>query len=473
MNTLIFDLRSLIRQPSVSAKNYGLLECARVVSSIMEKVGIKSELLYLDYYNHVAPIVYGEVRSRSNPRSKTLLFYNHYDVQPAEPYDLWEADPFGANIKDNKIFGRGSSDDKGELITRIKAVEYFLKETGDVPCNVKFVVEGEEEIGSVHIEKYLYQFREKFSCDAIIWESGYVDTNDRPIISLGTKGILYVEMISSGPSVDTHSSLAVLIENPAWRIIKAISTIWDDSIGQILVKDWYKEVQPFTPAELSLVAANQSPQFDEKSFKIKYGINRFVANSKGAEIYLALMRMPTFNISGIISGYTGKGPKTIIPSTAKAKIDFRLVPNMTYQTQFQRLKNHLYEKGFQDIRLDFIHGASACRPSIDQHFIMHVKESAKDYFGGNPLVYISSWGAGPMESFVRILRAPCVSIGCTYIFSNTHSPNEYARLDLLNKTTKWIGNIIKRFAESIDLLKFKSIIGSSDNISDLGIWNNF
>jgi acetylornithine deacetylase/succinyl-diaminopimelate desuccinylase-like protein len=123
MDTLVFDLRSLIRQPSVSAKNYGLLECARVLSSIMEKVGIKSELLHLDNSNNVAPIVYGEVRSRSNPRSKTLLFYNHYDVQPVEPYELWEADPFGANIKDNKIFGRGSSDDKGELITRIKAVE--------------------------------------------------------------------------------------------------------------------------------------------------------------------------------------------------------------------------------------------------------------------------------------------------------------------------------------------------------------
>jgi acetylornithine deacetylase/succinyl-diaminopimelate desuccinylase-like protein len=473
MNALVFDLQTLIRHPSISAKNHGLLECARVVSSLMEKAGINSELLYIENSKHIAPIVYGEVRSRSNPQSKTLLFYNHYDVQPIEPYELWDIDPFGGSIKDNKIFGRGSSDDKGELITRIKAVEYFLKKNGDVPCNIKFVVEGEEEIGSPHIEKYLSQFYEKFSCDAIIWESGYVDSKDRPIISLGIKGILYVEMKSIGPSVDVHSGLAVLVRNPAWRIIKAINTLWDDTGGKILVKDWYKEARELTPTELSLIATNRPHDFDENNFKIKYKIDRLATNATGPQIHLALMQMPTFNISGLNSGHIGEGPKTIVPSLARAKIDFRLIPDMEYQKQFVRLKNHLHERGFDDIKLDFIYGVPASKSPIDQYFIMQVKQSAKYYFDVSPLVYVSSWGSGPMEQFVRVFRVPCVSIGCTHIFSNIHSPNEYARIDLLNKATKWIGNIIKRFADSNNKLRYRSNVISPENISELGIWNNF
>ncbi|MGB8034261.1 MAG: M20/M25/M40 family metallo-hydrolase, partial [Nitrososphaeraceae archaeon] len=146
MESLIADLRTLIRCPSVSAKRQGLVECAKIISHIMHKAGIKSEILYLDNSgrsddkkNVPPPIIYGEVASKSNPNGATILFYNHYDVQPEDPVDLWEADPFGGKVEGNYIFGRGSADDKGELITRIKAVEYYLKKTGDVPCNVKFI----------------------------------------------------------------------------------------------------------------------------------------------------------------------------------------------------------------------------------------------------------------------------------------------------------------------------------------------
>jgi len=173
----ITDLQTLIRQPSVSAKNQGLVSCAQVVVQIMRKAGIDSRLLYLDNllkaeqedidpaFPTSPPLVYGEVRSKSNPNGKTILFYNHYDVQPVEPIELWDEDPFSGKVAGNFIFGRGSADDKGELITRIKAVEYYLKKTGDVPCNVKFIVEGEEEIGSIHLKKYLSLYREIFECD--------------------------------------------------------------------------------------------------------------------------------------------------------------------------------------------------------------------------------------------------------------------------------------------------------------------
>ena len=207
MPALISDLQKLIQQPSISAKNLGLEECARLVVGIMGQSGIKAEILRLD--KNIPPVVYGEVRSKKNPH-KTILFYNHYDVQPEEPLELWNDKPFSGKIRGNKIYGRGSADDKGELITRIKAVEAFIKTTGDVPCNIKFLVEGEEEIGSMHVEEYLKRYQKKLSCDGIIWEFGYVDEKDRPVISLGMKGLLYVELSVQESIRDAHSSLAVL-----------------------------------------------------------------------------------------------------------------------------------------------------------------------------------------------------------------------------------------------------------------------
>src|ERR671915_341238 len=241
MSDLISDLQTLIKVPSVSAKKQGLVECAALVVNIMNNAGINAEVLYLDHDSKMnntrninatttpPPIVYGEVKSKANPNGKAILFYNHYDVQPEDPIELWDKDPFSGHIEGNYIFGRGAADDKGELITRIKAVEYFLKKTGDVSCNVKFIVEGEEEIGSENISQYLTQYRHKLTCDGVIWEFGYIDERDRPIISLGMKGLLYVELLFKGPSRDAHSSIAVLIENPAWHLVRALNTMRDNN----------------------------------------------------------------------------------------------------------------------------------------------------------------------------------------------------------------------------------------------------
>src|ERR687886_185876 len=313
MKSLISDLQTLIRHPSVSAKKQGLVNCAKSVADIMDKAGIKSELLYFDdvgledHSEHliVPPIVYGEVKSKSNPQGKTILFYNHYDVQPEDPIELWNEDPFSGKVEGDCIFGRGSADDKGELITRIKAVEYYLKKTGDVPCNVKYVVEGEEEIGSIHIEQYLNKYKEKLKCDGVIWEFGYIDVNNRPIISLGMKGLLYVELTARGPRRDAHSSLAVLIENPAWRLVRALNTMRDKN-GKILIKDWYKDVRDFTPEELDIVS---DEPFDEQGFKKEYGINKFLNDVRGLEAIKAYVGMPTCNIAGLASGYTNEGAK--------------------------------------------------------------------------------------------------------------------------------------------------------------------
>ena len=452
MKGLVSDLQTLIRHASVSARKQGLVDCAKCVADIMDKAGIRSEVLYFDNVSlghnskHVTvpPIVYGEVKSKSNPQGKTILFYNHYDVQPEDPVELWDEDPFSGKVEGDCIFGRGSADDKGELITRIKAVEYYLKKTGDVPCNVKYIVEGEEEIGSVHIEQYLNKYREKLKCDGVIWEFGYVDVNSRPIISLGMKGLLYVELIAKGPYRDAHSSLAVLIENPAWRLVRALNTLGDDK-GKILVRDWYEEVKQFTPEELCTLSRDS---FDEHEFKKEYQIRTFVNNVTGIDAIRALVGMATYNIAGLTAGYTGEGAKTVLPAIATAKLDFRLVPNMTPEKQFSRLKDHLKENGFgNDVEAKLIHGEAAVRTSTTDPFVRQVEESANEIFGSS-IISISSAGTGPMYPFVKILNVPCISVGSTYVFSRIHSPNEFARLDLLNKTIKCIGRIMEKFAKS-------------------------
>jgi len=437
MNGLVSELQTLIRQPSVSANNQGIEECAKLVSKILKKSGIRSQILRLK--KGVAPVVYGEVKSKKNP-NKTLLFYNHYDVQPVDPLDLWDDAPFGGKKIGNKIFGRGSSDDKGELITRIKAVEAYLKTTGDLPCNVKFIIEGEEETGSTNIEKYLKKYKKKFSCDGVIWEFGYVDTKNRPIIGLGMKGLLYVELSKKETIRDAHSSLAVIIKNPAWRLIEAVKTL-RNSNGKILIKDWYKEAKPFTKSDLKIL---RSEPFEELSFKKEFGIKDFVNNKKGLEIKKALAGDATCNIAGFVSGYTGQGAKTVLPAEALIKIDFRLIPEMVPKKQISRLKKHLKSHGFGDISVKVYHGEAAARTDPTLPLVSQIKKSADEIFGKS-ILNISNAGTGPMYSFAKVLEAPCISIGSTYLFARIHSPNEFTRIDLLQKTTKCICQILEKF----------------------------
>jgi len=437
MGALVSDLQTLIRQPSVSAKNEGIEECAKLVQKMLKKSGVKSEILRLK--KGVAPIVYGEIKSKQNP-SKTLMFYNHYDVQPAEPFDLWDDPPFSGVRKGNKIFGRGATDDKGELITRIKAVEACLKTTGDVPCNIKFVIEGEEETGSAHIEEYLKKYQKKFSCDGVIWEFGYVDAKNRPIVGLGMKGLLFVELSVRESKIDAHSSLAVLIKNPAWRLIEAVSTL-RNSDGKILIKDWYKEVSPLSKNDLKII---QNEPFDESVFKKEFGIKSFVGNMKGMDAKKAMVGGATCNIAGFISGYTGDGAKTVLPGDALVKIDFRLIPAMDPKKQVLRLKKHLKSKGFSDVDIKVYHGEAAARTNSSHPFVSQVKEAADKSFGKS-ILNVSNAGTGPMYPFVDILKAPCISIGSTYMFSRIHSPNEFARVDLLKKTTKCMCMIMDNF----------------------------
>ncbi len=298
-------------------------------------------------------------------------------------------------------------------------------------------------IGSAFIEDYLKKFKKKFSCDGVIWEFGYVDAKNRPIVGLGMKGLLFVELSIQESIRDAHSSLAVLIKNPAWRLIEAVHTL-RNSDGKILIKDWYKDVLPFSKKDLEIISKEP---FDQNAFKKEFGIKSFVGNKKGLDAKKALVGGATCNIAGFVSGYTGEGAKTVLPGKALVKIDFRLVPKMNPKKQVMLLKKHLKSKGFSDIAIKVFHGEAAARTNSSESFVSDVKNAADKAFGKS-ILNVSNAGTGPMHPFVEILNAPCISVGSTYMFSRIHSPNEFARVDLLKKTTKCICMIMENFSKS-------------------------
>jgi len=375
---MVLDLQRMIRQPSVSARGEGLEECALLLGSMLEDVGLDSEVLYLKPGrgrggrasgtragpSPPPPVVYAERRSESNP-DKTLLFYNHYDVQPEEPVELWRYGPFDAVRRGNLVYGRGAIDDKGEIAARIRAVGSYIRETGDVPCNIKFVVEGEEEIGSGHLPRYLTRYRRKFACDGVIWEFGYVGPRGRPIVGLGMKGLMFIELTARGPAMDAHSSLAVLIKNPAWRIVEALNTMRRPD-GRITIPGWYDDVRRLTARDVRLLEAEE---FDEASFRKEYGVDGFVGDVRGLGAKKALAGAPTCNIAGISSGYSGSGAKTVLPAVAVAKLDFRLVPDMVPSRQFGLITRHLEANGFADMHARMLHGEAAARTDPSEQLV--------------------------------------------------------------------------------------------------------
>ena len=439
-DSLLKDLQTLIHQPSISAKNEGIEECSILVSKILKKSGINSEILRLG--NNAAPLVYGEVKSKNNPNT-TLLFYNHYDVQPIDPLDLWDDPPFSGKIIGNKIFGRGASDDKGELITRVKAVESYLKTCGDVPCNIKFVIEGEEENGSENIVRYLKKYKKQFACDGVVWEFGYVDQKNRPIIGLGMKGLLYVELTAKESVRDVHSSFAVIIKNPAWKLVQALNTMRDEN-GKILIKGWHDDIKPLSKNDIRLI---KKEPFDADGFKKEYGVKNFVGGKNSFDAKKSLVSGVTCNIAGMESGYIGAGAKTVLPGSAKVKIDFRLVPNMDPKKLIKLLQKHLRVNGFSDITINVLNAESAARTNPNEKIVSTVCKSTKTIFG-DYILNISNAGTGPMHAFRNILSVPCISVGASYIFCRMHSPNEFAKTDLLHKTSKNICLLMENFSRS-------------------------
>jgi len=437
----IRDFRTLLRQPSISAQGKGLDDCSRIVRKLMENAGIKTTIIPEKKGN---PVVYGEIKSKNSP--KTLLIYGHYDVQPPEPLEKWDSEPFGAEIHGKKIVARGAADSKNNVTSCIKAAESFLKSGNDIPLNLKFIFEGEEEIGSPHLPGFIKDNRERLKADSVVCYDGDFDETGRAKISLGVKGLLYVELHCRKAREDLHSSYAPIVENPAWRLVWALSTMKGPD-GRIKIKGWYDEVEAFTRQQSRLM---KKIPFHGENFLTEFGTKKFLNARNSREALEHYLTEPTCTICGFKTGYQGPGSKTVLPGNAMLKMDFRLVYNQNPRRQLQRLREHLHGHGFDDVKVKRLGFLEPSRTSPSAPIAKAAEQASKQAYGSSAVVYPRMAASGPDYLFTKRLGMDSIWTGSgpPSAYSHAHAPNEYTTIEHFIAGTKYIASIIDSYART-------------------------
>ena len=389
-----------------------------------------------------APVVFGERKSKSD---KTLLFYNHYDVQPPEPLELWETPPFEPSLRGGKLYGRGVSDDKGHITSRLFAIDALLDQYGDLPCSVKFIIEGEEETSSLHLHEYVLDNKERLEADGCIWEFGGVDHEETPIQYLGLRGICYVELSVETAATDVHSGIGgSIFPNAAWRLVWALNSLKGPD-ERIRLPGFYDKVRKPSARDLELMAALPETS---AAYKKQYGVKSFIKGlTGGVELRIAEVFTPTCTICGLTSGYQGPGSKTVQPAKASAKVDFRLVPDQEPAEVFEQLRRHLDAQGFSDVQVEFLGGEAPARTDPDDPFIKLVCDTAPEVYGKPMLLLPLVGGSGPNYPFVHDLGLPVATAGLGHPDGRSHAPNENIRIDLYLKHARHIARILTAFAD--------------------------
>ena len=430
------ELARLCAVPSVSARHEGVEECAALVAELIRARGFEAEVVP-EPGGH--PVVIARAEGRN--RERTVLLYNHYDVQPPEPLELWESPPFQLTRRGDRVFARGAKDDKGELVARLAAIDALRAVYGEHPCNLTFLVEGEEEIGSPHLPELVEANRTRLRADAAIWEEGGVDGEERPLVMLGARGLLYLELHVGALSRDGHSGGANLIPNAAWRLVWALSTLKDPD-ERILIPGFYDGVQPPSARVRQLLAALPST---EEEVKQSFGLDRLLLGRSGDAVPAAVFE-PTCNIAGITGGYQGEGAKTIVPAKASAKVDFRLVPGQDPLDVRDKLRRHLDASGFQDVEIVVLGAERAGVVDPDEPLVALWAETAREVYGKEPITTPLMGGTTPMYLFTEQgvpVAAPGVGFGP---WNLAHSPNENLRLVDFERATRHLARLLDRFA---------------------------
>jgi len=432
------ELKRYVRQPSISAQNLGLKECAQIVKDMLEKRGFKAQVMTTEG----APVVFGE---RKGKGSKTLLIYNHYDVQPPEPLELWESPPFEPEVRAGKMYGRGVSDDKSHLTSRLFALDAILDSEGELPCNVKFIVEGEEETSSVHLHDFIRENMSLLKADACIWEFGGVDHREVPMQYLGLRGICYVELSVESLGTDVHSGLGgSIFPNAAWRLVWALNSLKGPD-ERVLIPGFYDNIVPPSARDRELM--DKLPDVANE-YKTRYGVKEFIKGLKGGtDLKMEEVFTPTCTICGLTSGYQGPGSKTVQPARASAKVDFRLVPTQKPEDIVNKLRAHLDTQGFRDVEITYLGGEPAARTDPHDPFIKIVVDSATEIYESPMELVPMIGGSGPSYPFVHDLGLPVATMGLGHPDTRAHAPNENIRLDLYMKHAKHMARVVKEFAK--------------------------
>jgi len=429
------ELKELVRLPTVSAHGTAIDETAAVVLARAKRAGIAAEARRSD---GGPPTIVGE----TGAGARTLLVYDHYDVQPPDPLDEWKTAPFEPTERDGMLFARGVSDNKGNLMARLQAIEAYRATVGELPLRIRVLFEGEEEIGSAHLAAFVRENADILKADGCIWEAGYKDAAGRPTISLGLKGIAYFELRVRGAKQDVHSSQATIIPNPAWRLVWALATL-KDANDRITIDGLWDHVRPASAEDVALLEALP---FDEAEIKRIHGIDGFVRGLGGTPLKLKHFFEPTCTICGLTSGYAGPGSKTVLPAVASAKLDFRLVPDLEPKLVGRLLRAHLDKRGFSDIEITPFHGEKPSRWPADSEAARAAVAACRDAYQTDPVVYPLMVGSGPMSQVCDELGIPVVGFGAGNASSANHAPNENITIDDYVDHIRAFGRFLHLFA---------------------------
>lgn len=436
------ELLDLLRIPSVSADSKykgDVAKCAEAVKENLLKAGCdKVEICPTEGH----PIVYGE--KMIDPSAPTVLVYGHYDVQPADPLELWDSGPFEPVIKDEKIYARGACDDKGQMFMHVKALEVMNK-TNTLACNIKFMIEGEEEVGSSNLGKFLESNKDRLKADIVLVSDTSMISMEHPSLETGLRGLAYMEVEVTGPNRDLHSGVyGGAVANPINILAKMIASMHDEN-NHITIPGFYDKVLELTEAERT--ALNKAP-FDLEEYKKEL----HVSDVRGEKGYTTLERTgtrPTLDVNGIWGGYTGEGAKTVLPSKANAKISMRLVPN-----QISDEISDMFKKHFESIapagvtvKVTAHHGGEPVVTPTDSIAYKAAAEAIKTSFGKEPIPTRGGGSIPIVALFESILGLKTVLLGFGLDNDNIHSPNE--KYDIFNyfKGIETIPYFHKYFAE--------------------------
>ncbi len=425
-------LTGILKIPSIAAKKTGHNEAISFLKKEFEKAGFNCFIAKTDGN----PVLCAEMNVGAD---KTLTFYDHYDVQPEEPVELWNSPPFEPTIKDGQIFARGVSDNKGEIVCRLQAIKAYMKVYGKLPINIKFIIEGEEEIGSPHLSQFVEQYRSfALDTDAVIWEFGGKDADNIQQIYLGVKGILYLHLKTETIGRDVHSGETQFVNNAAYELVWALASLKDRN-DKVLIPSFYDGIIPPTEEELKVI---EDFDLKEEQMKESFGIKDFRLGLSGLELKKKYFLEPTLNICGIWGGYQGPGSKTVVPKEAYAKIDCRLVPGQEPNHIVNKLREYLNENGFSHIEITGWDGYRAAKTPISNPITQLVINVFRETYEHEPIIWPMVGGSGPMYLFDKV---PCISIGTGHMNSNAHAPNENIFLDDWYKGMEAIANLIHNF----------------------------
>src|SRR6185503_14261312 len=450
-------LQALCRMPSVAARGTGMRAMAEAVEQAMQRVGIGTRPFKM---GSGYPIIFGECGS-----GPTYLVYGHYDVQPVGHLTDWSVGPFAGSIVDGKLYARGAANSKGDLLTRLAAVEAYQKTFGKLPIALRFIVEGEDGLGSPSLFKFTEEHSDLLTAQGCLWDEGYRDTKERPVISLGFKGITFLELRAHGARSDLHSKWGGIVPNPAWRLVQALATITSPK-GVITIDGFSSHLAPIDAADTEALKAIE---LDEIGLKKEFRIGGWVRSMKGAALVKEHIFGATCTICGIQTGHTDAGAKTVLPSTAMARLDFRLVPDLTPPLVLELLREHLDIRGFKDIEIVELGSAPLAKASSTSRVARSVIEPAMEVYGMAPLVYPMDPSSGPVGAVcgVSVPPTPVASFGVSYAGSNPHGPDENIRLDDFLLSIKFLGRVIHRLGEQKPEIKAEKMRTSGRNIVNI------